>query len=240
LEEEYQSGPTSIHIFSKDPESGEWTETQTITSNFGESVKAYYRVSVSGDRFIVQALLDEELTQGSAQIFQNRGGTWHLIKEILPPEGAKNHFGWNVSMGTDFAVVTDKGNSKSLPYGTTYVFHKDYDPEIPDARTDDNWGLFKKFEVTDESVSPLMGSVAVIDGDTLSMGAAPSIFKKGEQLTPYIEKLSHPKFNETEENDETETNDDPEKTDNDPDEETEDTESVQKKESRSGCSVILL
>ena len=239
MKDEFTYGPTSIHIFSKDPESGEWSETQTIKSDSGDLVKAYYNISIFKDRFIVHSYLDENLTQGSAQIFQNREGTWELVKEILPPEDAKNHFGYNVSMGEDFAVATDKGNSKSLPYGTTYVFYKDYSPETPDAKAEDNWGLFKRFEVSDESVAPLMGSVAVIDGDTLSMGAAPTILKSGAPMTPYIEKLETPKFSsetpdESEVNDEKETN-----SDSDSVEETTDTENKDKEEKSSGCSVMV-
>jgi hypothetical protein len=246
---EFTYGPTSIHIFSKDPESGEWTETQTIKSDSGDLVKAYYNISISGDRFAVHSYLDENLTQGSVQIFENIEGTWELVKEILPPEDAKNHFGYNVSMGDVFAVATDKADSKSLPYGTTYIFHKDYDPENPDTEYKNNWGLFEKYEVTDESVTPLMGSVAVIDGDTLSMGAAPAILKAGDPMTPYIEKLKTPEFKETpdetetpdesEVNDEKEAADEMEIDDSDSVEETTDTENNDKKEKSSGCSVMV-
>ena len=143
---------------------------------------------------------------------------------------------------------------KSLPFGTTYVFHRDYDPENPEVKLENNWGLFEKYEVTDESVTPLMGSVAVIDGDTLSMGAAPSILKSNDDLTPYIEKLETPKFSETPDNetsddevyDSFEKNDDSELPDentvegNDLGSETTDNDNVEKESKSSGCSTIIL
>ena len=217
LESEMIKGSTRVHIFEKNSESGEWEEIQTIKSEQTDYVKGYYNIAISGDHFVVHSYLDDAVSVSSVQIFEKKEGSWELVKELLP-EDVENNFGYNVSIGDEFAVATDKGYSKSLPFGTTYVFHKDYDPENPEVKLENNWGLYEKFEVTDESVTPLMGAVAVIDGNTLSMGAAPSILKSNNDLNPYIEKLEIPQFSEVQ---------DDEVSDNEIDDTTENTDEIE-------------
>lgn len=246
--DEFTIGPTSIHIFTRNTEDGTWKETQTIKSNQNERAKAFYRIAISGDRFIVQAFIDDSISTGSAQIFEKRDGLWEFVKELLPDNQVpQDHFGHNVSISGDFAAATDKGDSKSLPFGTTYIFYKDYDPLNPDTRTEGNWGLFKKYEVTEET--PLMGSVVTLEGDILSMGAAPSILKGNNSLIPYIEKLEDPIF--TDSDDETGDSDDSEIEDtevndnisenNDTDSTTEELPDIEENTNTdsSGCSILV-
>ena len=113
LMSEIVKGPTRIHIFEKNTESGEWKEVQTIKSEQTDDVKAYYNIAISGDRFIVHSYLDDAVSISSVQIFEKKEGTWELVKELLP-EDVENHFGYNVSIGDEFAVATDKGDSKII------------------------------------------------------------------------------------------------------------------------------
>lgn len=248
MKDEFTYGPSSIHIFTKNTETGNWTETQTIVTNDTDPEKAFYNIAISGDRFIVHSYIDDNNSVGYVLIFEKKDGTWELIKRIIPDESVTGtHFGWNISISGDFAVATDKGDSKSLPFGNTYVFYKDYDPLNPDTRAENNWGLYKKYEVTEET--PLMGSVVTLEGDILSMGAAPSILKAGSPLIPYIEKLDDPVFTDSETGDievsddttdEIAQNSDADSTVSDT-EETLDTEenTVTENKDSSGCSALI-
>jgi len=157
-----------------------------------------YSISIEGDILIVSAFDYEGAGKGRAIIYEKIENEWQKIKVLAPDSSEdENYFGWNVSISGDFAVVTDRKEDKMLPYGTTYVFHRNYNPEDPEIELENNWGLYQKFEVTDESETPMKGALAVLKKETLSLGANPEVNNYvNSKITPYVEKLIPPVFSE--------------------------------------------
>jgi hypothetical protein len=89
---------------------GSWILMQKITD---ASIDAYdffgNSVSISGNYVIVGASADDigaNLNQGSASIYQLKGGIWVLIQKITDPTGAANDsFGFSVSISGNYVIV---------------------------------------------------------------------------------------------------------------------------------------
>lgn len=247
---DFTYGPNFIYIFDLNEESGEWEESNRIEVDYQNPVDSFgYSISIEGDILIVSAFDYEGTGKGRAIIYEKIENEWQKIKVLAPDSSEdENYFGWNVSISGDFAVVTDRKEDKMLPYGTTYVFHRNYNPEDPESGIENNWGLYQKFEVTDESETPMKGALAVLKKETLSLGADPEVNNYvNSKITPYVEKLIPPVFTELPDEDVSEEADEsivddmetPEADDNEINDD--DVQAVEKdKSSGSSCSAVII
>ena len=198
---ESEIGPNFIHIFTLNDETGEWDETQRIQVDYENPTDTLgLSVSIDDSRFIVTAFSYEGASLDRALIFEKIENEWKQIKVLAPdvdPQGKSSSFGWNVSISGDFAVVTDRAESIWMPYGNTYIYHRNYNPEDPEIELENNWGLYQKFEMTEESLMTMKGAVAVLKNNLLSLGADPGVNNYvNSKITPYVERLIPPVFSE--------------------------------------------
>ena len=187
-------GNPSLHFYIFDAEKKEWVKDSVIvveevgqTQIFGNSL------SLSGDYLLVSAREAGENKNGAALIYHKNERGWYVVKTLKPDENENTtYFGWNVSLDGEWAVVTDRTEDKHYPFGTTYAFHRRYNPEDPETAYPENWGLYEKYENNENDPEELKGAVMSIDSGNLSMGAAPAI--DGKKITPYFEELKLPVF----------------------------------------------
>ena len=99
-------GSASIYLFN----GSLWVLMQKLNGVFGSAQDAFGNsVSISGNYAIVAAYADDvvsNVNQGSANIYQQSGGSWTLMQTLTPVAGMpSDFFGYSVSISGDYAIV---------------------------------------------------------------------------------------------------------------------------------------
>ncbi len=124
-----------------------------------------FSVSISGDRALVGAYLDDHssLTDaGSAYVFVRTGTTWtQEAKLIADVPAAASAFGFSVSLSGDRALVGAFGSSLPGAGGAAYVF----------ARTGSTWTQEARLVALDAAAGDQFGHAVALRGDRALVGA---------------------------------------------------------------------
>lgn len=117
------------YVFKRD-EFGGWNQTATLSASDAESSDGfgYPSVSISGNRIIVGAYLDDNVASeaGSAYIFEeDTSGQWNEVAKLVASDAGQRHwFGWSVDILEDTAVVASP-NSRTQASSAVHVFRED-------------------------------------------------------------------------------------------------------------------
>jgi len=148
------TSPGSAYIFRRTGPNS-WDEGFEVTAPDGAEFDFFGNaVSISGNYAIVGSFFDTPNgpRSGSAYIFQRIGeNTWDSGTKIVAPDGgAKDHFGYSVSISGTYAIVGALGydDEGMEDIGAAYVFHRigpnswDAGTRIlaPNGAEDDNFG----------------------------------------------------------------------------------------------------
>ena len=127
LDDDNGRGSGSVYVFERQGD-GSWQEVAkriasdgVFEAGFGQSV------SISGNRFIVSALRDDDNGRfsGSVYVFERQGnGIWQEVEKLTASDGAPaDFFGTSVSLDGDRFVVGADGDDDNLSLsGSAYVF----------------------------------------------------------------------------------------------------------------------
>lgn len=173
------SAAGSAYIFKRD-ESGAWNEVQKIVaSDRNESDHFGISVSISDNRAIVGAYVEDEDTSGtitvidagSAYIFEkDESGTWNEIKKLVAPDrGVEDKFGRSVSISGNYAIVGAErededvsGENTLTTAGSAYIFE-----------TDDRgyWNKVQKIVASERAEGDFFGKSVSISGNKAIVAA---------------------------------------------------------------------
>ena len=146
----------SVYVFERN--GANWVEQQKLTATdgaagdiFGESV------ALNGSTLVVGAEFDDiagNNEQGSAYVFERRGGTWIEQQKLTASDGfAGGVFGGSVSISDSTIVVSS--------LGAAYVFE----------RQGGNWVEQQKLTASDASASDFFAYPVAVSGSTIVLGA---------------------------------------------------------------------
>ncbi len=142
---------------------GSWTEQAKLLAGDGASMDFFGQaVSLSGDRALIGATLDDDngTGSGSAYIFALNGGSWTEQAKLLADDGADfGDFGTAVSLSGDRALVGAVGDQNAT--GAAYEF----------AFDSGSWTGQAKLTASDGAVGDFYGNGVAIDGDRTVVGA---------------------------------------------------------------------
>jgi len=158
------SGSGSAYLFERT--GGSWTQTAKLTPDDGAMDDWFgYSVSLSGDRALVGAPLDDDngSGSGSAYLFAFDGSNWTQAAKLTADDGAYlDEFGRSVSLDGDRALIgvylDDDNGSLS---GSAYLFE----------RTEGSWTQTAKLLATDGAAGDAFGIAVSLDGDRALIGA---------------------------------------------------------------------
>ncbi|MCP4050914.1 MAG: hypothetical protein GY730_09445 [bacterium] len=105
---------------------GTWVATKLIANDGAAWDLFAWSVSISGDKAIVGAYMDDDPTNsGSAYIYEKINGTWVETK-LIANDGVAGHiFGYSVSISGDKAIVgTRYDNDNGTHSGAAYIYEK--------------------------------------------------------------------------------------------------------------------
>ncbi|MGJ8664366.1 MAG: FG-GAP repeat protein, partial [Marinicella sp.] len=156
----------SVYVF--DYAGGSWSESEKITADDGTANDWFgSSVSLSGNRILVGARLDDDngSGSGSAYVFDYVGGSWSQSQKLIAADGAAgDYFGFSVSLSGDRALVgafkgddIDNGNES----GSAYVF--DF--------AAGSWSQTQKITANDGSQGDQFGVSVSLSGDRALIGA---------------------------------------------------------------------
>jgi len=161
LDDDAGGNSGSAYIFDFDGTS--WTQTKLTASDAAAGDQFGRSVSISGDRAIVGALLDDDAggNSGSAYIFDFDGTSWTQTKLTASDAAAVDLFGIRVSILGDRAIVgahfdDDAGGNS----GSAYIF--DFDGT--------SWTQ-TKLTASDAAAGDIFGRSVSISGDRVIVGA---------------------------------------------------------------------
>jgi len=154
----------AVYVFEFDGRT--WVETAKLTADdpgrpdwFGACV------SISGERILVGAVLDDHAGRdsGSAYVFERSANGWKQTAKLCAPDvSAGDWFGGSVSLDADTAVVgagrdDDAGNNA----GAAYVFRHD----------GNRWQLRAKLTASDGAPGHEFAAAVAVDGPLMVCGA---------------------------------------------------------------------
>lgn len=157
----------AAYIYERDA-NGNWNETKLVAS---DSVAGDYfgnSVSISGDRAIVGAYLDDDningINAGSVYVFErDAGGNWAETKLVASDAVASDYFGWSVAIDGDRAIVgaflVDDNGDRS---GAAYIYERN---------VNGNW-VETKLTASDGASGDVFGRSVAIDGNLAIVGAS--------------------------------------------------------------------
>jgi hypothetical protein len=118
-------------------------------------------VAIGGDAVIVGAIYGNE-DAGAAYIFRYDGSTWTEEAKLLPSNGEEwDHFGHDVAIAGDMAIVCAPGWSDLSYHGAAYVYH----------RQGTEWAEEAQLVAPDGSVCDRFGKSVSISNDRVVVGA---------------------------------------------------------------------
>jgi hypothetical protein len=154
----------SAYVFRYDGTS--WVEEAKLTASDGAAYDQFgCSVSISGDKVVVGAQLDDDLggDSGSAYIFRYNGTNWVEVAKLTASDGSTNSsFGNSVSVSGETVVVGaywDDGAGWNS--GSAYVFRYN----------GTSWVEETKLTPSDAAYEDFIGESVSISGDTIVVGA---------------------------------------------------------------------
>lgn len=174
----------AVFVFERDPASGEWIETETLTANgaqlFGD------RVALSGTTAVIGApftTVDGVFRQGAAYVFVRDPGTgeWHQGDMLSAADGAaEDEFGKHVDIdGNVIVVSTPEVSVDGMDFrGAGYVYRRG-------AQTG-AWVQEAKLTAPDGVMDDQFGSSIAVSGDTIAVGAPNVDGDSGNQGAVYV------------------------------------------------------
>ncbi len=167
-----------------DPSDDTWIEEDKLSDKNGAAGDQFGEaVSISGDRIVVGAKLDDDegSASGSAFVFRlDDSGTpsnpnddsWVEEDKLNASDAAvADYFGHSVSIdGGVIAVGAPRNRDEDDWSGSAYVFRRD-DNDTPFDPTDDFWFEEDKLVPSDLSANDRFGYSVSINGDTVVIGA---------------------------------------------------------------------
>ncbi|MEM7052944.1 MAG: choice-of-anchor D domain-containing protein [Pseudomonadota bacterium] len=165
----------AAYVFDRDTGSGLWPQSaKLVATDAGSADRFGWSVSLSGDRALVGAYLDDDAgdRSGSAYVFDHDAGMWSQTDKLTANDAAANdEFGYSVSLLDDRALVGAPNND--FRRGAAYLFGRDPATGLwpqnaklvaADAEIGDNFG----WSVSVSEARALIGAV----GDSDNTGSA--------------------------------------------------------------------
>ena len=154
----------SAYVF-KETSPGVWQQVAKLIDPDGAQYDYFGNsVAIDGDTVIVGAKYSDR-TKGSACIFQEIGGNWQKMAELMAFDGANgDNFGQSVAIDSDTVIIgaglddTDKGYDS----GSAYIFRK---------VSPGTWEQLTKLVASDSAALDFFGWSVAIDGNTAVVGA---------------------------------------------------------------------
>ncbi len=144
-----------------------WTQQAKLTASDAAAGDVFgYSVAISGDTAVIGAEREAPgglSNAGAAYVFVRSGTTWtQQAKLVAGDSGAGDHFGMNVAISGDTALVgacwEDPGGLGNA--GASYVF----------VRSGTTWSQQAKLTASDGMAGDLYGAMNTISGDTAVIG----------------------------------------------------------------------
>ena len=157
----------SAYVFERQGD-GSWLEVDKLIATGGAFQDFFGNsVSLSGDRALVGAQLEDDLgsDSGSAYVFERQGdGSWLEVDKLIASDGAAiDRFGISVSLSGDYALVgaywdDDLGQQS----GSAYVFER---------QGDGSWLEVRKLNASDGAADDVFGISVSLSDDRALVGA---------------------------------------------------------------------
>ncbi len=157
----------SAYVFERQS-GGRWQEVAKLTASDNETNDRFASsLSISGDRLVVGARLDDDLGRGSgsAYVFERQSdGSWQEVTKLLASDGTTfDFFGENVSVSNDrIAVGAGFDDDLGSASGSAYVFER---------QSDGSWQEVVKLTASDGTSEDFFGIGVSLSGDRLLVGA---------------------------------------------------------------------
>ena len=186
LDDDKGSASGSAYIFRRD--GTVWTQEAKLTASDGAAGDEFgFSVSLSGDRAIVGAWLDDDkgLNSGSAYIFRRDGTVWTQEAKLTASDGAAgDQSGFSVSISGDRAIVSSHGDDDNGSIsGSAYIFR----------RVGTVWTQEAKLTASDGAAGDLFGLLSVsLSGDRAIVGALRDDDKGLNSGSAYIYAFNQP------------------------------------------------
>ncbi len=157
----------AAYIYKRD-ENNNWYEVEKLTSSDSQSNDFFGdAVSISGDYAIVGAPGENvsEEDAGAAYIYKrDENNNWYEVEKLTSSDSQSNdHFGSNVSISGDYAIVgaygEDEGGNSA---GAAYIYKR---------AENNNWYEVEKLISSDSQSNDYFGSAVSISGDYAFVGA---------------------------------------------------------------------
>jgi len=166
-----------------------WVETQRLTAGDGAEGDLFgSSVAISGSTIVVGSRLDDidiNHNQGSAYVFERRGGAWIEAQRLTAGDGnAFAEFGHAVAINGATIVVgspLDKING-NLQQGSAYIF----------TRRKGTWTETQKLTAGDGVAGGWFGYSIAIGGSAIAIGSPQGVYVFGQHMGSWSEtqKLS--------------------------------------------------
>ena len=127
------NGSNSGSAYVYDWNGSSWVETKLVASDAVASGRFGQSVSVSGDRILVGALLDDNNGNGSgsAYVYDWDGSTWIESKIIASDGAANDYFGSSVSVsGNHILIGAYSDDDNCIDAGAAYVYTSSKDVKV--------------------------------------------------------------------------------------------------------------
>ena len=160
--------PAVQHMLYERQGDGSWLEVVKLNASDGATEDIFGRsVSLSGDRALVGAFLDDDLgdASGSVYVYERQGdGSWLEVAKLNASDGeANNLFGSSVSLSGDRAIIgANLEDEIAEDSGASYVFER---------QGDGSWLEVAKLVASDGRESAEFGSSVSLAQDRAMVGA---------------------------------------------------------------------
>ena len=157
----------AAYVFDRDTVSGLWPQSaKLVATDAGSADRFGWSVSLSGDRALVGAYLDDDAgdRSGSAYVFDRDAGSglWSQTDKLTANDAAANdEFGYAVSLSGDRALVGAPNNDSRR--GAAYLFGRDPATDL--------WPQNAKLVVADAEIGDNLGWSLSVSGARVLVGA---------------------------------------------------------------------
>ena len=167
----------SAYVFTKDPDSGEWTRKAKLTASDGEALDYFgHSVAVSGNTVLVGAYLDDREETDTETGLEDSGSVYVFLKpsstgwadgnetvKLAAAAADDDNFGTSVALDGNTAVIGAPGDDdKGTDSGSAYFFTRD---------GLGNWDAGVELTADDGKPGDSFGISVTVDGDTAVVGA---------------------------------------------------------------------
>jgi FG-GAP repeat len=166
------SSTGSAYIFSRNPSSGLWAQTQKLTANDATAGARFGRtVAISGNSVVIGATGDDEQgsTTGAAYVFSHNlsSSVWLQTQKLTANDAAaEDAFGTSVSISGDSIVISAIYNDDiGTNSGSAYIFSRNPSSGV--------WLQAQKLTANDGADNDNFGRSVAVSGDSVVIGAWP-------------------------------------------------------------------